>query len=121
MPRNDRTGPAGAGPRTGRGLGRCGRSADRTTEVEHPYQDYRVGWFGRRWGGGRGRGLGSGGQVRRRFGMGWRTIEDPAGEDVTPRRQQAFLRRRIRELTAQLDRLNQLFSSDSRDGTQDQE
>jgi hypothetical protein len=51
--------------------------------------------------------------------MGWRAIEDAAGNDVTPRRQQAFLRRRIGDLTAQLDRVNQLFSGDSGDGTQD--
>ena len=122
MPGYDRTGPVGTGARTGRGLGRCGRPADRTTEVEEPYQDDRVGGYGRRSGGGGGRGFGSGGQGRRRgFGMGRRAIDDPAGGDVTPRRRQAFLRRRIEELTAQLDRVNRLFSGGSRDGTQDQD
>lgn len=121
MPRYDRTGPVGAGARTGRGLGRCGRPTDRTREVEDPNPDDGGRWFGRPWGGGRGRGFGGGGQGRRQgFRMGWRAIEDAAGNDATPRRQQAFLRRRIKELTAKLDRLNQLFSDDSRDGTQDQ-
>ena len=122
MPRYDRTGPVGDGSRTGRGQGRCGRPADKRTEVEDPYPDYGVGWFGRPWGGGRGPGRGGGGRRRRRgFGIGQRAIDDPAASDVTPRRTQTFLRRRIKEMTAQLDRINQLLSEDSPDVTQDQE
>ena len=113
MPRYDRTGPVGAGSRTGRGLGRCGRPADGTRPVEDPYQDEGTEWFGQPWGGGRGR--------RRGSGMGGRASQDAAGSDLTPRRRQAFLRRRIQELTAQLDRVNKLFSGDSPDGTQDEE
>jgi len=122
MPGYDRTGPVGNGPRTGRGLGRCRRAAERTRSVEDPYQGEDAGWFDQPWGGGRGRGFGNGGRGRRRgFGMGWGASQDPAGSDVTPRRRQAFLRRRIRDLTAQLDGVNQLLSDDSPGGVQDQE
>ena len=120
MPGYDRTGPVGNGPRTGRGLGRCRRAVEKTRSVEDPYQDEGAGGNGRPWGGGRG--FGNGGRGRRRgFGMGWRASQDPAGSDVTPRRGQAFLRRRIRELTEQLDGVNQLISDDSPGGVQDQE
>jgi hypothetical protein len=47
--------------------------------------------------------------------------EDPAGPDFTPRRGQAFLRRRIRELSEALDRLNQRLSNDSTGDDQDKE
>ena len=128
MPGYDRTGPVGAGARTGWGRGPCGRPADGTRPVEEPYQDEGARWYGRRPGGGRGfggagwgRGFGGGGWGRRRgFEMGRRTIDDPSGGDVTPRRRQAFLRQRIEELTAELDRMNQLLSEDSREGAQDE-
>ena len=80
MPRGDRTGPAGQGPRTGRGIGYC---------VGNEYPGYmspdvvgeflgRVrGFFGRGGGGGsissgrgRGRGVFGRGVRRRRRGMG---------------------------------------------------
>jgi len=48
-------------------------------------------------------------------------IEDPVADDLAPRQQQAFLRRRIQELTAQLDRLNKLFSGESGEDKQDQQ
>lgn len=51
MPRGDRTGPRGAGPRTGRGLGYCG--GYETPEFADPA-------FGRGLGWGRGRGGGFG-------------------------------------------------------------
>lgn len=122
MPRYDRSGPVGAGPRTGRGLGRCGRPDDRTAGPEDSYPDYRAGWFGRSRGGGRGRGFGGGGWGRRRgFGMGGRDIDDPVADDPPPRERRAFLRRKIQELTEQLDRVNELFSGDSRDDAKDQE
>jgi hypothetical protein len=53
--------------------------------------------------------------------MGSTDIDDPAADALAPRQRKAFLRRRIDELTAQLDRLNQLFSDESRDGAEDQE
>lgn len=55
MPRGDRTGPAGLGPMTGRGLGYCSGSAQ---------PGFASGWGGR--GMGRGRGWGRG------MGFGWR-------------------------------------------------
>jgi len=55
MPRGDRTGPAGFGPMTGRGLGYC---------AGYPAPGYmHAGWgggFGRGFGRGRGRGWGGG-------------------------------------------------------------
>jgi len=122
MPGYDRTGPVGAGPRTGRGLGRCQRAAGRARSGEDPRQGEGPGGNGRASGGGRGRGFGNGGRTRRRgFGIVCRASQDPAGSDVTPRRRQAFLRRRIGELTAQLDGVNQLLSNDAHGGVQDQE
>ena len=122
MPGYDRTGPVGAGPRTGRGLGDCGGSAGRTTGPEEPYEDRRDGWFRRPWGGGRGRGRGRGGRGRRwGFGAGRGAIDDPRADDLSAGRGQAFLKQRIRELTAQLDRLNRLFTGDSESDTRDQE
>jgi hypothetical protein len=112
MPGYDRTGPVGAGPRTGRGLGRCGRPDDRITRIEDTYPDYRAGWFPRRWGGGPGRGRGGRGRGRG-FGMGWWGVDDPVADDLAPRQREAFLRRRIQDLTAQLDRLAKPFSGDS--------
>ena len=54
MPRGDRTGPLGEGPRTGRQLGYC-------ADYDHPGYALNPGWgFGRgffRHGGGRGRGF----------------------------------------------------------------
>jgi len=116
MPGYDKTGPVGAGPRTGRGQGRCQRAAERARSGNDPRKGEGPG------GGGRGRGFGNGGWGHRRgFGMGWRASQDPAASDVTPRRRQAFLRRRIRELTAQLDQVNRLLADDSPGGVQDRE
>lgn len=120
MPGYDRTGPQGYGPRTGRGLGRCGPLAARETGIGGPFPENRVGWYGRGWG----RGFGRGGWGRRGGfgrGIGWRAFDDGAGDELTPRQQQAFLRRRIGELKAELDRMSVLLSEDSRDETRDQE
>jgi len=59
MPGGDRTGPAGLGPRTGRGLGYCaGYNTPGYTR-------------GAGWGGGWGRGRGWGRGFGRGFGRGW--------------------------------------------------
>lgn len=122
MPGYDRTGPVGAGPRTGWGLGSCRQSADGTRAGEDPYRGEDAGWLGRPGAGGRGRGFGNGGRGRRRgFGTSPRAIDDLGASEVRPRRRRAFLTRRIRALTAQLDRLNQLLSDDRSGGVQDQE
>jgi hypothetical protein len=44
--------------------------------------------------------------------MGWTDVDDPDADDLPPRQRQAFLKRRIQDLTAQLDRLNKLLSDD---------
>jgi len=59
MPRGDRTGPQGQGPKTGRSLGPCGPGTE-----EMPVPEENVGFFRRL---GRGLGLGRSGQGR---GMG---------------------------------------------------
>ncbi|MHA1733945.1 MAG: DUF5320 domain-containing protein [Promethearchaeota archaeon] len=60
MPFGDRTGPAGLGPRTGRGLGYCNG---------YPHPGNAVpGGMGMGWGWGRGYGRGGG----RGLGLGWR-------------------------------------------------
>lgn len=62
MPGEDRTGPRGQGPRTGRGLGRCGTDEDQNKPVtdERPLGQGRGLGLGRRGGPGRGRGPGLG-------------------------------------------------------------
>ena len=58
MPQNDKTGPKGNGPRTGRGLGTCGKQTDNN------------GNFGQRNGSGNGRGNGSGRRNQNQNGQG---------------------------------------------------
>lgn len=120
MPKNDRTGPLGAGPRTGRGMGRCGRAAYGSRSVDDSSRGEGAGRCGRRWRGGGGRGFGDGGWGRGRgLGMGARPSRDPDQSDGTTHRMQAFLRRLIRELKAQLDELSRPPSAESSDGARD--
>ena len=122
MPGYDRTGPMGTGPRTRRALGRCGRSADEATAVADPYHDCGLGW---------GYWPRAGGQGRRSGGRGWgrsrssaratREEEDSAGADTTRSQQRAFLRRRMKALKEELDRVEALLSEYSRDNPKDQE
>jgi hypothetical protein len=59
MPRGDRTGPLGDGPRTGRGAGYCG--GFETPGFMNPHAGFgRGGGYGRGMGYGRGRGYGRG-------------------------------------------------------------
>ena len=98
MPRGDRTGPAGAGPRTGRGAGFCA--------------GFTVPGFldaGSRGGRGRGGGWGAGGRVRGRGHWGGAgrfgppaALEFVEGVGEEP----ADLRRRMEDLTAALEVLN---------------
>ena len=69
MPRGDRTGPAGAGPMTGRAAGYC-------AGYSVPGYSNPVGGYGRRWGRGYGRGFGRG--WGRGFGRGWYAYPPPA-------------------------------------------
>ena len=64
MPRGDGTGPSGQGPRTGRGLGKCGRKSGQnqnqgTGQKVIPNEQNPVG-TGRGQGGGQGGGQGRG-------------------------------------------------------------
>lgn len=52
MPRGDRTGPAGAGPKTGRGMGNC--SGSNYAGYANQAPGFRGGFGFRRGGGGRG-------------------------------------------------------------------
>ena len=77
MPRYDRTGPAGAGPRTGWGLGRCGAYASgglRT--LGGVFRGVVQGGFAS--GGGRGRCFGGQGT-----GLGWRPFAGTASQSAS--------------------------------------
>ncbi len=69
MPRGDRTGPAGAGPMTGRAAGYC--TGYSVPGYMNPRRGYGRG-YGRGWGKGFGRGWGRG------FGRGWYVYTPPA-------------------------------------------
>ncbi|MBW1741957.1 MAG: DUF5320 domain-containing protein [Deltaproteobacteria bacterium] len=43
MPGFDRTGPIGEGPRTGRGLGRCGKANEKPSQDDFPGRRVRFG------------------------------------------------------------------------------
>lgn len=116
MPGFDRTGPAGAGPRTGRARGLCNRPGERATAIEDP--DLAASILDRGiargywpWAGGPGRRFRGGGRGRGRgFGRGWRAIEDAADPDATPRQHAAFLKWRMETLTEELNRVKERLS-----------
>jgi hypothetical protein len=116
----ERTGPVGAGPHWGEGLSDRGGASDGTGFPANPCRNQGSWRKGRDGGGGR-RFRRRRGGLRGGFRIRSRAAEDAGRSDVTPRRRQAFLRRRIRELTEQLDRLNQLLSDDPPGGVRDQE
>lgn len=66
MPGFDRSGPMGAGPMTGRAMGRC--NPNQAAGAAMPYGGYGRGMAFRR---GRGGGFGAGRGLRRGFGMGY--------------------------------------------------
>jgi len=91
MPGFDRTGPAGAGPMTGRQLGRC---TGNVTDV--PGRGYGYGGFRRGFRGGFGRGRGRG------FGFRWgNPFVDYTG-DYIPVSDETFLENEARSLKDQL-------------------
>lgn len=95
MPGFDRTGPMGAGPRTGRGMGYCGSP----TGTPAFGVGGRFGW-GR--GFGFGRGFGGGG-----MGFGWRNrffaASVPAWAPPTPEQEAADLKAQAEWMKGQLD------------------
>jgi hypothetical protein len=105
----DGTGPLRSGARRRRRLGRCGRLADEATAVADPYHDCGLGWS--HWPGVSGRG--------RRSARARRAAADPARPDSALGQRRAFLGRRIKALTEELDRVKALLSEYSRNGAQD--
>jgi hypothetical protein len=111
MPGYDRTGPKGAGARTGRGRGRCARPADEAASVEDPYQYYGVGWGYWPWGNGGGHQFRGGRQVPGRGGRrAAKAIQNSDDHDDTWRQQEPFLRLQMEALTAQLESVKELLS-----------
>lgn len=92
MPRRDGTGPMGAGPMTGRGMGLC--NTNRTA---------RLGGFGL------GRGLGRGLGLRLGRGL-WRSSYVSAPED-----EKSMLMEQKKMLEDNLNQINKILSSDSKD------
>lgn len=95
MPRGDRTGPEGQGPRTGRQAGAC-------TGVSNPgFMGRMFGRFGR----GQGNGGGGGGRGRGRGqGMGRRLAEDAAVHSTSSQGQEVeFLKEEARLLRQELE------------------
>ena len=99
MPGGDRTGPAGAGPMTGRRLGFC-------VGNEEPGASY-----GRAYGYGRGPGLGFRHGLRGRFhrGYAWGSIPAPAYEQDSPN-ERKYLEREIEDLKEHLSILENRLS-----------
>jgi hypothetical protein len=104
MPGRNRTGPLGAGPRTGGGLGGCGTYA---AEGLRPSQGVRrgIGRGGAPWGGGRGRRFGG-------RGMGWYRGPFAGGVSLSPSEEAEALKAQIAaaedgiaELKARLEEL----------------
>ena len=104
MPGGDRTGPLGAGPRTGRGLGYCSGN---------PYPGWVYG-PGRGWGFGRGRGWGRGFWGRGRwwwygpyYPAPYSVPYDEKTEKQALEAEANFLKNRLKELEQRLAELSQ--------------
>jgi len=97
MPGGDRTGPAGFGPRTGRGMGYCSR---------YPAPGYVNAGFGRGFGGGRG-------------GRGWEFAAYPYGAPApyappvapSPEEETAYLEEAARNLEEELNNIKTRIES----------
>ena len=88
MPFLDGTGPNGAGPRTGRGMGRCSGYTG------------NVPWGARGYGRGFGRGYGRG------YGYGWRYAQAaPVDEEAELKSEATYLEERLAAIKARLAQL----------------
>ena len=94
MPRGNRTGPAGMGPMTGRGLGGCSVGEQAMTGNSVRGFGYGAGRGGRPWGGGRGRCFGR--------GRG-RMFDAPQPADMTAEQETAVLEAQAAFLEKQTD------------------
>lgn len=110
MPRGDRTGPFGMGPRTGRGMGYC---------TGHPYPGYMYpagrGWY--RHPGGHGYrhmfyATGMPGWMRPSWLGGWADVPPAEVEEGVLRRQAEWLRSALEEVERRLEELTGRKSTD---------
>ena len=102
MPRGDRSGPMGMGPRTGRAAGFC--TGNSTPGFMNPYGSQMGGGFG--WGRGRGMGRGLG-----RWGTGMVPYGPVAyGPAYSPEDEMEFLRNQAKALGDQLDQIQKRIS-----------
>jgi len=110
MPRGDKTGPAGMGPMTGRGLGGCSTGERAMAGNSVRGFGYGAGRGGRPWGGGRGRCFGGG--HGRMFG-----VLQPA--DMTAEQETAVLEDQAalleEQASATKNRIEELKASDKKE------
>ncbi len=117
MPARDGKGSMKIGSRMRRGRGRRGQSGDEAAAVADPYRDCGLGWgYWPRAGGRRGR---KGGR-RQGSARARRGAEDSADPVATAHQRETFLRRRLRALTEELDRVRALLSEYSRSDAPDE-
>lgn len=118
MPNFDKTGPAGAGPLTGHGAGRCGAQVDDGPSGEvlgvgrggrprgggrgRCFGGGRGGGQGRGWGGGAGQGRGWAGGAGQGRGAGWGRGGRWQGDDRLADDERTSLEQRKRALEAEL-------------------
>ncbi len=104
MPRGDRTGPAGMGSMTGRGLGGCSVGEQAMTGNYVRGFGYGAGRGGRPWGGGRGRCFGGG--RGRMFDAQRFTDMTTEQETAVLEDQAAFLKEQADAVKSRIDELN---------------
>jgi len=105
MPRNDKSGPMGYGPKTGRGLGLCNGQQD-SGNLNMPGRG-----FGRGYGNQRGFGRGMGSRPR----AGWGRFDQPP----TRQEERSFLDNQAKVLQSRLDDVKQQLSNFETDETQE--
>jgi len=103
MPRGDRTGPAGMGPQTGRGMGLCSGYATPGYMNPAPGFGGGMGW-GRGGGFGRGRGMGRG------LRMGWANYAYGPAYPANPQDEKSYLKNEAQALQNQLNAVQQRLS-----------
>lgn len=106
MPGYDRTGPAGAGPMTGRARGVCNASRRDALPVGGAY--------------GRGFGFRRGGMGSGRMGAGWGRAYSPAAfapPVVEPAQELAYLKQQASDMSNALDAINQRIETLDTDKT----
>ncbi len=103
MPGFDRSGPMGAGPMTGRAMGRC--NPNQTTGTPAFYGGYGRGMAFRR---GRGGGFGAGRGFRRGFGMGYGwagPVAAPGNELDALKNEADFMKKSLEAINRRIEEL----------------